>query len=102
MVVIAYAYTGVLTSIMAVPQLEPIIQNLDELAKSNRFRVTKERGLLMTNQFLVSLFLFINLEANLFMVYTDDYMTRNALIDGYFRNIQSSRRSIAPRSDLDS
>lgn len=40
-----YAYTGVLTAILAVPKLEPAVDNFDQLAEGfNNSRVTVERS----------------------------------------------------------
>lgn len=53
MVVLVYAYTGVFTSILAVPKLEPVINSFSELAKSRRFKLTMDMGTLQTEQILV-------------------------------------------------
>lgn len=54
MVVFIYAYSGLLTAMLTVPRLEPIINTLEDLASSSRFRITKEiyEGVL-TTQMLV-------------------------------------------------
>ena len=53
MVVMVYGYTGLLTSLLTVPKFEPIITRLEELASSNRFRVTRDYNTELTNRFLV-------------------------------------------------
>lgn len=53
MVVLVYAYTGVFTSIMAVPKLEPTINSFEELVKSTRFKLTMEKQTEQTGQIMV-------------------------------------------------
>ena len=53
MVVIDYAYTGVLTSFMTVPKYEKIVETLEELAKGDRLRLTIEMRSFMTTDVLV-------------------------------------------------
>ena len=53
MVVVVNAYAGLLTAMMTVPKLEPIVNTLDELATSHRFKITKEVHSVLTTQFLV-------------------------------------------------
>lgn len=54
MVVFIYAYTGVLTSILSVPKLEPIINSVEELATKSQFKLTIEKNAALTSDFLVS------------------------------------------------
>lgn len=42
MVVMIYAYTGLLTAMLTIPKFEPIINTWEQLAASSRFKVTKE------------------------------------------------------------
>lgn len=53
MVVIIYAYTGVLTALLSIPKLEKTIETLEELASSSRFKLTIESHSFMTSQLLV-------------------------------------------------
>ena len=53
MVVITYAYTGVLTSMLASPKLEPTVDSLDELVKGEKFRLTLEKKTFFSIQALV-------------------------------------------------
>ena len=42
MVVLVYAYTGVLTSLLATPKLEPTVNTWEELAYGGKLRLTTE------------------------------------------------------------
>lgn len=53
MIVLVYAYSGLLIAFMTVPKLEKTIETLDELAKDGRLRVTMEEKSLLTTVFLV-------------------------------------------------
>ena len=53
MFVLINSYSGVFTSILTVPKLEPIIENLDQLATSERFQLAAPRDLMITQQILV-------------------------------------------------
>lgn len=56
MVVIVYAYTGVLTAYLTVQKLEPTVDTFEQLASSNcRFRITVEKDTLFSNQIMVTL-----------------------------------------------
>jgi len=55
MVVMIYAYTGVLTSLLTVPKLEPIDFTLEEVVLHNKFCVTQERNTPLSRGFLVIL-----------------------------------------------
>lgn len=51
MIVLIYAYTGVLTAILAVPKLEPNVDNFDQLAEGfNNFQLTIERSSKINSQ----------------------------------------------------
>lgn len=52
-VVICNAYTGTLTSFLTLPKLKPIINSLEELAASNRYKLTAELNSAFTDTFLV-------------------------------------------------
>ncbi len=54
MVVLVNAYSGVLTSLLTVPKLEPIASTLKEVADSDTLRVTLERASMFAISFLVS------------------------------------------------
>lgn len=58
MIVLVNGYVSVLASILTVPKLEPIINNLDELAASSVFRLTLEKGSLVADMIMASLLLF--------------------------------------------
>lgn len=53
MVVLINCYTGVLTSIMTVPKLEPIPQSLEELAAKKEYKVTVMKESFLAKAFLV-------------------------------------------------
>lgn len=53
MIVIVNAYTGVLTAILTVPKLEKTVDSLEELAYSNRLKLTVEDNSAMALVFLV-------------------------------------------------
>lgn len=53
MVVIVYAYTGVLTAYLTVSKLEPTVDTIEQLASSNRYRITMERSTLLSKQIMV-------------------------------------------------
>lgn len=53
MIVLVNAYTGVLTAILTVPILEPTVKTLEELALTQRYRLTVEKKLLMATQIMV-------------------------------------------------
>ena len=54
MVVIINAYSGVKTSMMAVPHYEPIFNSLEQVVATNgRVRITTETAAVITNHFLV-------------------------------------------------
>lgn len=48
------AYIGTLTSFLAVTKLKPIINSLEELAMSSRYKLTAELNAAFTDTFLVS------------------------------------------------
>ena len=52
-IVLASAYTGVMTSSMAVRKLKPIIKSLEELAASNEVTVTVDSNSVLANDMLV-------------------------------------------------
>lgn len=54
MVVIIYAYTGVLTSLLAAPKFEPTVESVEELVTRGNFRLTIEKKVILTLDFLVS------------------------------------------------
>jgi len=54
MVVIINAYTGVLTSLMAVPKLKSIPQSLEELAEMKEYKVTIQKNQILADAFLVN------------------------------------------------
>jgi len=66
MVVLVNAYSGVLTSLLTVPKLEPIARTLKEVVESNTLRVTVERASVFAINFLVYLFIKHNLD-NIFV-----------------------------------
>lgn len=50
MVVIIYAYTGLLTAMLTIPKFEPVINTFEELAASSRFKITQvDEGSLTTS-----------------------------------------------------
>jgi len=53
MVVLIYAYAGVLTSMLTVPKLEPTIDTLDDLAANDAFQITIEKETIKTWELLV-------------------------------------------------
>ena len=53
MVVLINAYSGVFTSIMTIPKLEPIIENMDQLAASQKFKLAVPKDIAITKQILV-------------------------------------------------
>ena len=53
MVVLVNAYTGVLTSLLAVPKWEPIVQTLDDVAASPHLRLTVEKATVPAQEYLV-------------------------------------------------
>lgn len=53
MVVLVYAYTGVFTSILTVIKFEPTITRFEELANSNRFKLTIDKVSEQSTQILV-------------------------------------------------
>jgi len=53
LVVLQNGYTGVLTSLMTVPKLDPIFNTLEEVIADGRYRITDLKNAVMTNQFLV-------------------------------------------------
>ena len=55
-VVICNAYTGTITSFLALPKLKPIINNLKELAASDTYKLTAEKNSAFTDTFLVRYF----------------------------------------------
>lgn len=61
MVVIIYAYTGVLTSLLADPRFEPTMESVEELVTRGNFRLTIEKKTILTQDFLVSCSVFIYL-----------------------------------------
>ena len=54
MVVVVYAYTGLMTSMLATPKLEPIVTSLDDLVERGNLRVTAEKVAMLTNEYLVN------------------------------------------------
>ena len=52
-IVLASAYTGVMTSSMAVRKLKPIIKSMEELAASNEVTVTVDSNSVLANDMLV-------------------------------------------------
>ncbi len=55
MVVLVFAYTGVLTSLLSVPKLEPIVNTVDDLAEGGKLRITIEKNTQTSREFLVGL-----------------------------------------------
>ena len=53
MVVLINSYSGVFTSILTVPKLEPTVDSLEDLAASQRFKLATPRELIITKQILV-------------------------------------------------
>lgn len=54
-VVIVNGYASVMAALLAVPKLEPTIDTLDQWVSSNRFKITLEKGTLLTEQIMVKL-----------------------------------------------
>lgn len=59
MVVLINVYTGIYTANMAVPKLEPTVDTLEQLAASDKFRMTVDKNTDMGFKALVSLFIVI-------------------------------------------
>ncbi len=53
MVVLINAYSGVLTSLLTVPKLQPIAKTLEEVAEKNVLRLTIEKNTYFSEMFLV-------------------------------------------------
>ena len=53
MVVLINAYSGVLTSLLTIPKLNPIANTMKEVTESKELRVTVEKNLPMSKKFLV-------------------------------------------------
>ena len=53
MVVLVFAYTGVLTSLLCVPKLEPIFNTVEDLAEGGKLRITIEKNIQLHREFLV-------------------------------------------------
>ncbi len=53
MVVIVFAYTGVLTSLLSVPKLEPTVNTVENLANDGKLRMTIEKKTLNGRELLV-------------------------------------------------
>ena len=53
MIVLVNSYTGVLTSYMAIPKLNPIPQSLEEFAASKEYKVSMQKNQLLADAFLV-------------------------------------------------
>ncbi len=60
MVVLVYAYQGVLMSILSVPKLKPTVDTWEQLAQQHKFKLTIERSSTLTQLFMVFLCLYIN------------------------------------------
>ena len=54
MVVIVNSYSGVLTSLLAIPKLEPTIESVEDLVASEQYKLTIEKDVILTRDFLVS------------------------------------------------
>ena len=54
-IVLVNAYAGAKASMMTLPHYEPILNTLEEVVASDRFKIISQKGSTMTNQFLVSL-----------------------------------------------
>ncbi len=54
MVVLIFAYSGVLTSLLSVPKLEPTVNTLEDLVKGGQLRITIEKNVHMSREFLVN------------------------------------------------
>lgn len=52
-VVIINGYTGLMGALLKVPKLNPTVNTLDELATSNKYKLTLEKSSILVNQFLV-------------------------------------------------
>ena len=53
MVVLVYAYRGVLMSILFVPKLKPIVENWEQLAAQNELKLTSDLNSTLTQLFMV-------------------------------------------------
>ena len=53
MIVVVYAYQGVLMSILSVPKLKPTIDSLEELVVQHKYKLTIERSSSLTQLFMV-------------------------------------------------
>ena len=73
MVVVVNAYTGTLTSRLAVPKLKPIIHNFDELAASPHTRVTIDANSALANEFLARIIFKNNGNYNIYMILWNDF-----------------------------
>jgi len=54
MLVLILAYSGVLTSLLSVPKLEPTVNTLEDLVKGGQLRITLEKNVHMSRELLVS------------------------------------------------
>ena len=61
-VVLANAYAGKLLSFLSVAKLEPVINSLDELAKSDTCQLIVQGGEDLVNDFLVKIKLYYTVE----------------------------------------
>jgi len=62
MVVLINGYSGVLTSLLTIPKLNPIANTMQEVAESKELRLTSEKSIALAKLFLVyaySKFIFI-------------------------------------------
>lgn len=55
MVVMVYAYTGVLTAVLSVPKLKPIFNTFEDVIATNRLEITIETHGLLPEQILASI-----------------------------------------------
>lgn len=62
MFIMTYAYTGVLTAVLAVPKLEPTVDTLEALVEGNQLKVTKEGNCVMYEQIMVYRLFFMLLQ----------------------------------------
>lgn len=53
MVVVIYAYTGVLTSLLTTVKLEPTVDTFDHVVTNGRYKVTIEKHVVFEEEFLV-------------------------------------------------
>ena len=53
MVVIIYAYSGLLTGLLVTPKFEPIVESIDDLVAGGKFLLTEEKNAFITRDFLV-------------------------------------------------